>query len=225
LQPIYHLSSVYIEALEPSLIDRVLIPYCPVDSIAKLTPDILAVVVGNYSAKTLSPTAGSFSVWKVYLRQSDPKVGKIADLTDAEFLNGSAAFDSHVVLIADSKLGVVFLLDTDTGKYGIVFDDETMKPVPGALVLIGINSVKTLGGYLYFTNTFAEALVRVKVDCETEKAAGPFDIMVKILSITDGFALAKDGTAFIGGSFSNVVIDISPQGVTNVNSSDVAGAI
>jgi hypothetical protein len=173
-----------------------------------LTPDTLAVVAGNYSAKTSSPTAGSFSGWKVHLRQSDPKVGKIADLTDAEFLNGSAALDSHAVLIADSKLGVVFLLDTDTGKYGIVLDDETMKPVPGALVLIGINSVKTLSGCLYFTNTFAEALVRVKVDCETEKAAGPFDMMVKILSITDDFALVRDGTAFIGGSSSNIVMKI-----------------
>ena len=103
---------------------------------------------------------------------------------------------------------MVFLLDTDTGKYGIVLDGETMKPIPGAFVPIGINSVKTLGGYLYFTNTFAEALVRVKVDCETEKAAGPFDIMVKILSLTDNFALAKDGTALIGGSFSNVVMKI-----------------
>ena len=149
-----------------------------------MTPDIFAVVAGNYSAKTSSPTACSFSVWKVDLRQSDPKVSKIADLTNAEFLNGSAALDSHAVFIADSKLGVAFLLDTNTGKYGIVLDSETMKPVPGALVPIGINSVKTLGGYLYFTNTFAEALVRVKVDCETEKAAGPFDIMVKILSIS-----------------------------------------
>ncbi len=50
--------------------------------------------------------------------------------------------------------------------------------------------------------------------------------MAKILSITDDFALAQDGTAFIGGSFSNVVMEISPQGVANViarnlNSSDV----
>lgn len=178
--------------------------------------------------KTSSPTAGSFSVWKVDLRQSDPKVGEIADLTDAAFLNGIAALNSHAVLIADSKLGVVFL-DIDMGKYGIVFDGETMKPVPGALVPIGIDSVKTLGGYLYFTNTFAEALVRVKVDCKTGKAAGPLDIVAKILSITDAFALAKDCTAFIGGSFSNVVMEISSQGVANViarnlNSSDVAGA-
>lgn len=48
--------------------------------------------------------------------------------------------------------------------------------------------------------------------------------MTKNLSITDGFAFAKDGTALFGGSFSNVVMDISPQGVTNVNSSDVTGA-
>ena len=32
LQPICHLFSVYIEALEPSLIDRVLIPSCPFNS-------------------------------------------------------------------------------------------------------------------------------------------------------------------------------------------------
>ena len=30
--------------------------------IAELTPDIFAVVAGNYSAKTSSPTVGSFSV-------------------------------------------------------------------------------------------------------------------------------------------------------------------
>jgi hypothetical protein len=124
---------------------------------------------------------------------------------------------------------VVFLLDTNTGKYGVVLDNETMRSVPGALVPIGIDGVKTLGGYFYFMNTFAGALVRVKVDCETRKAASSFDIAAKILSITDFFPLAKDGTAFIGGSFSNVVVEISPQCVANViarnlNSSNVAGA-
>ena len=48
--------------------------------------------------------------------------------------------------------------------------------------------------------------------------------MTKNLSITDDFAFTKDGTALLSGSFSNVVMDISLQGVTNVNSSDVAGA-
>lgn len=51
--------------------------------------------------------------------------------------------------------------------------------------------------------------MRVKVDCEIGKAAGPFHIAAKNLFITDDFAFAKDGTAFVGGSFSNVVMDIS----------------
>ncbi len=89
--------------------------------------------------KTPSLTAGSFSAWKVDLRHSDPKVDKIADLTDAAFLNGMAALNSHAVLIADSKLGVVFPLDTYAGKYGIMLGDETMESVPGALALIGID--------------------------------------------------------------------------------------
>ena len=66
--------------------------------------------------------------------------------------------------------------------------------------------------------------MHVKVDCEIGKAASPFDIVTKNLSITDDFAFTKDGTALFGGSFSNVVMDSSLQGVTNVNSSDVAGA-
>lgn len=88
--------------------------------------------------KTPPLTAGSFSVWKVDLRQSDPKVDKTADLTDAAFLNGIVALNLHAVLIADAKLGVVFLLDTYTGKYGIVLGGETMKSVPGALVQSGL---------------------------------------------------------------------------------------
>jgi len=45
LQPICYLSSVYIEALEPSLIDRVLIPNCPFNSYKpKLTTALFLIL-------------------------------------------------------------------------------------------------------------------------------------------------------------------------------------
>jgi len=66
LQPIYYLSSVYIEALEPSLIDRVLIPNYLFDSYKpKLTTAlslipkplfqlIIILIIDNHNNKLLT---------------------------------------------------------------------------------------------------------------------------------------------------------------------------
>jgi len=45
LQSIYYLSGIYIEALEPSLIDRVLIPYCLVNSYKPGLSTILSLIL------------------------------------------------------------------------------------------------------------------------------------------------------------------------------------
>ena len=45
MQPIYYLSGVYIEALKPSLIDRVLIPSCPFNSYKPSPSTILSLIL------------------------------------------------------------------------------------------------------------------------------------------------------------------------------------
>jgi hypothetical protein len=203
--------------------------YAGLLGVAEITPDIFAVVVGNFSVATLTTTPGSFSVWKVNLRQNPPRIDKIADIVEAELLNGMARLNSHAVMIADSQRGLVYYLDTNTGSYHVAMEDATMKPLPNQVVAIGINGVKIVRGFLYFTNTFAQTLVRVKVDRVTGEAVGPYEVVARNLSPADDFALAEDGTAFVAGVVLNIVTEVSPQGSAkviagNLNSTDVAGA-
>lgn len=197
--------------------------------IAELEKDEFAVVLGNYSVVTGTPIPGSFAIWRVDFRGHKPCVSKISDIPEAAMLNGMASLNSQAVLIADSKLGVVFYLDTSTGKHRIAIDHKSFKPLQNKIVTIGINGVKVHNGYLYYTNSFSGTLMRVRAHPYTGEAIGAFETVGPQPWIADDIAVAKDGTTYIAGSIANFVTKVSPSGKSVViagdaNSSVVAGA-
>ncbi|KAF2183463.1 hypothetical protein K469DRAFT_582736 [Zopfia rhizophila CBS 207.26] len=195
--------------------------------ITELAPDVFAVISGNYTT-TGGSVPGTYSVWNVDLNGPTAKVEKIAGVPEGQLLNGIAALNEHTLLIADSNAGNVILLDTTTGKSEVVLDHESMKPVPGAPIPIGINGLKIHDGYLYYTNSFQETLSRVKVDRKTGTAVGAFETVATNLPLADDFDVAKDGTAFVTQNYGNVVNRVGVDGKVeviagNLNSSVVAG--
>lgn len=190
--------------------------------ISEIDDDVFAVVVGNFSTKTYAPTPGSFSVRKLDFKNVHaPKTGRvsqlamashIAALPEAQALNGMATFtkESHLVLIADSPKGTVWKVNTQTGDYAVALNDTTMMPANGQALPLGINGLKLVGDYMYYSSTTRMEFCRVKVNSDAT-AAGAYEVIASGF-LPDNIEVASDGTAYIATDPQNSVVRISPTG-------------
>ena len=142
--------------------------------------DVFYLAAGTYDAATRTLTNGTFDIWEIDFTSpihpstspswtnGKPKVEKVAHLSTASLPNGLATLSSRYVLAADSALGAVLRVDVSTGKSQIVIQDATMAPTPVAP--FGVNGLRIRGGYLYYTNSDINALVRIPIYLKGEKA-------------------------------------------------------
>lgn len=128
----------------------------------------------------MSNSPGSYSIWSVALTSSSKAdVKKVTDLPEASFLNGMAKLPtSPHVLIADSTLGLVWSLNTETFKYEVGIEVEEMKIPPPPGFPLAINGVKVHDGYLYWTNSGKMLVCRLKIDQDGKKA-GEVEILAE----------------------------------------------
>lgn len=77
--------------------------------VAEYRPDVFAVIAGNSSiAERFKNYSGTHAIWSVDTTLDTPKVEKIADIPDAEFLNGMAYLENdQSLLLGDAALGLV----------------------------------------------------------------------------------------------------------------------
>jgi sugar lactone lactonase YvrE len=181
-----------------------------VNGITELSPDIYAVVASN-------------SVWKVDLSvcQNVSKPIQIATLP-AGTLNGMATLDEErrSVAISDSQLGLVWRLDTHTGNYTVIHQDETMAPTDELGLMLGINGLRITNGYLYYNNSPRRIFCRVHVDRHTGGALGPYETIAHNV-LADDFAVNSNGVAYLAGLTDNVVTKVFPNGSHKV----IAGSL
>ncbi|KAH7021501.1 uncharacterized protein B0I36DRAFT_334539 [Microdochium trichocladiopsis] len=86
-------------------------------------------------------------------------------------LNGMAKLSKNptVILAADSFRGQIDRIDTVTGEADVVIQDDLFKP--NSALSLGINGLKVLGEYLYFTNSAQAIFARIKINPDGTKAA------------------------------------------------------
>lgn len=189
--------------------------------ISEIDDDVFAVVVGNFSTATYTPTAGSFSVHRLDFNvdtednervSSLAAVSHIASLPEAEALNGMATFtkESNLVLIADSPKGAVWKVNIQTGDYAVALNDTSMQPAKGQALPLGINGLKLVDGYVYYSSTTRMEFCRVKVN-EDATAAGDYEVIASGF-LPDNIDVALDGTAYIATDPQNSVVRVSPYG-------------
>lgn len=132
--------------------------------IAEVRRDVFAVVGGKLRG-IADPVLGSFSLWNVSFADRYPTIDKIVDLPDDVFPNGLVAVPgrSDAVLVANS-LGSLLRVDVDRAIVETIAADTEMVPVPGALLPLGINGIKILDGYVWWTNSFASTVYRRRID-------------------------------------------------------------
>lgn len=198
-------------------------------SITELSPNIFAVITGNYSTSS-GPVIGSSSVWTVdltYTKSPKSKFHKVADLETTQLLNGAAALNPHTVLLADSFAGNVVAIDVRSGRYDVVIEDKSLAADFNYSLPIGVNGLKVVGGYLYYSNTVQGTVNRVKVDTHTGRPVGAFQ---RIANVTqpDDLAVVDDGTVVQARPIANVVDRVLLNGTVTrlaggLNDSTVAG--
>lgn len=96
---------------------------------------------------------------------SEPAIKVVATLPDAVMLNGMDSLPQNpsVVLIADSRVGAVWRVNTTDGNVAMAYQGDLLLPPENATVPIGINGLKISNGYVYFTNTAKNLFARIAV--------------------------------------------------------------
>jgi hypothetical protein len=190
--------------------------------ISEIDDDVFAVVVGNFSTKTYKPTPGSFTVQQLDFNNfqataneqetQKASVSHIAALPEAQALNGMTSFtkESHLVLIADSPNGVAWKLNTQTGEYSIALNDTSMLPAEGQGLPLGVNGLKMVDDYIYYSSTTRMQFGRVKVDQDATPVSD-YQIIASGF-LPDNMDVASDGTAYIATDPQNSVVRITPFG-------------
>lgn len=158
------------------------------------------------------------------MRNSSAKgaqAAKITDIPEAIFLNGMTLIPkSSNILVADSGAGVVYAIDTSTGKYSVAVHDPLMKPVNGSQ--LGVNGIKIRDGSLYFTSTTQAVFAKVPIS-----ANGTASAAAKVIShvVGDDFIFNSAGNALVATNIGNSLDLVTTSGAWTGNTSVVVGNV
>lgn len=212
---------------------------------SEIADDVFAVVVGNFSTTTVTATKGSFSLWKVDFANKNfgdgesPEISKITDIPEAMFLNGltRAESDRHhkhkeqlaAVLIADSVLGAVWKVNTNTGDHEKVISLPEMLPPTNASLDIGINGIAIYDSSLYWTNTASESIYAVPIDsstCSTLPNTIVRTVAEGVGIAVDDFSFDYSGNLYVAGGDTVVVFtDAADRSKSKLQPKIVVGSV
>ncbi|KAI1258837.1 hypothetical protein F5Y18DRAFT_421108 [Xylariaceae sp. FL1019] len=151
-------------------------------------------------------------------RDAVPTLKRLVEVTVQGYCLGVVPISDRVVLIPDAGNACIWRVDTVTGEKGIFAADESMKVV-GEGAFFGINRIKVVDNYLYYTNTSSGSIGRIPVVTETEpqevgiRTTGPVEIVIKDLPRhLEGLAVSSDQThayvaSHLDGHLHKVTID------------------
>jgi hypothetical protein len=190
------------------------------------------IFASSYIPAPFTVAPGSAKVWKLTFGHSGtPTVSLLAAMPSAGFLNGVASWDTGRVLISDTELECVYLMDVDTASY--------TTPLTG---LAGINGIQTRGSatgaghlghmYVYRADHLLSQLSRIPVDSNAV-ATGSAELLSNGTSIDD-FAINVDSTGagktYIGAMYDNLVQEVdvaaapsSGLGTSSLLANDLTG--
>ena len=182
--------------------------------IVETSPDVFAVVAGNWSTKTFEGVPNSFEVWSIDFNTRQPTIKSIAKMPKAAALNGitNCHKSETVVLIADSEVGAIWKLDTSTGEHSIAFRDPLFTNCTSPFPL-GLNGVAMFDEKLHFANSALRIYGRVPI-LEDGTASGEIEILGRALPAVTAFddvVLDWEGNGWIA-THPNAVTEITPEG-------------
>ncbi|KAH8884957.1 hypothetical protein GQ53DRAFT_785866 [Thozetella sp. PMI_491] len=192
-----------------------------VSGIAEVADDTFVVVAVKYQGfGNPVPQSATVQEIKLYGDSRTPSSRIIASVPEAGLLNGIINLDHGrpAILAADSVNGVVYRVDVETGKYEIAIDiPETKASLPAPSFPFGVNGIKLHNGYLYWTNTNAVSIYRLRVNEEGSPVKGAqAELVAKLDSIAlDDFIIDDKGTVWAMTNADGRLIAIRADGTTD----------
>ncbi|KAI0154667.1 hypothetical protein GGR57DRAFT_466280 [Xylariaceae sp. FL1272] len=195
--------------------------------IAEVGPDKFAVtggVRGNLMYTDETVYLVDFS--KKNCTSGGPTISIAATLPDAVFLNGAASLPSHpeTVILADSNLGALWRVNTSSGAVDELATDPAFEFPANATTAIGINGLKIVGDYLYYTNTAQAVFGRVQI-ASTGELVGDIETLFTSPGVSwDDLYVAADGTAYLCQG-PGAVLRVTTDGLSDyaVNNTELLG--
>ena len=196
--------------------------YTGLAGIAELSPDVFALVVGNYSVAEFKGIPGSFAIWTINLTSGHPVAKKVASIPEAQTFNGLTALSSSLILVADSAVGSIYSVNINTGAYKVTIQDAKFQP--SSQFPLGVNGIHYKNSVLYYTNSAQGTFGKVPIT-SSGTASGPFSVIANAPtgSFYDDFALDMFGNALIT-AHSNSIVKVVPIGgaqITIANSTSI----
>lgn len=167
-----------------------------VTGIAEVYPDEFVVAAGDFNATTGAFLNVAFAVVKFCGSQATLK--STLPAPDSGLPNGIAALPARpgVALVADSAGGRILRVDTTSGNISTVLVDPSL--LPAASGIPGVNGIKILGAYLYYTSSATGVLGRVPVSAD----GWNFGVLETITTLAtpgeffDDFAMGSGGVVY-----------------------------
>jgi sugar lactone lactonase YvrE len=200
-------------------------PITSLSGIAEISPDLFAINAGQQDANGTVP--GSWGVYTVDVSVAAPKPKLLSNVREAALINGLAVWDGGSTLLGtDSQSGTLYSIDAKTGAYAVAARDPSMRSPPGAPLQIGINGIKTRGSYVYYTNTFGQALYRAPAAGRgvNFRLTGPVQTLASGTFTPDDIALDDIGAVYIAAQPQNSIFRSPPPPNSN-RTEVVAGSI
>lgn len=156
----------------------------------------------------MAVTGGGRGLWRI---EPDGQGRLLAATPGGSWPNGVSfgpAGPDGPVYLADSALGVIWLVDPDSGALGVAYEGDELRARSGALAP-GANGIQRFGEHLYVSNSDAATMVRLDVD-DRGRLAGPRVVVTGVPG--DDFAVDQDGTFYVTTHIFNTVVRIDPDG-------------
>jgi sugar lactone lactonase YvrE len=186
--------------------------------ITETTPDVFALVGGNYSSRGGGNTPGSWGVFSIDLSSATPKATVVKMIKEAQQFNGLTTVNNDTVLIGDTAKGLIYSLKLSTGDYAVAVQDDALVPASAGF---GVDGLRYRDGYAYFTNIFKNTLGKVPVDATTGKSTGKVTLLYSDSS-GDDLTFDADGNIYVATNSGGRVLKVTSDGKHTVLASGIS---
>ncbi|KAM0558034.1 hypothetical protein ACHAPJ_005201 [Fusarium lateritium] len=183
--------------------------------IAEVGQDVFAIAGSDFDNGFKNNT---LNVSLLKFKDNKPSVHTVLEKSKFGPVNGIVALPKHksIILGADSVRGEILRIDTRSGNIKVAIKHDQLAPIAGGPFGLGVNGIKILGDYLYFTNSARQSFGRVKID-QLGNQIGKLEIISQETSTggsvwaPDDFTLDKHGNAYVA-FWNGSLVKITPDG-------------
>ncbi|KAF9871778.1 hypothetical protein CkaCkLH20_10712 [Colletotrichum karsti] len=183
--------------------------------ITETTPDVFAFV-GSIVNRDDVNEAGTAAIWTMdFNKTPTPQPSLVARLPEAVRPDKVASIpqNPHIILVADSAVGVVWCVNTATANVTVGIQVPEMGASESTGPASGVSGLDIHDGYVWWTSAARGHSYRIKISDEGVAAAGAVAEVVRVLpAVRDLTFHPDDGSAVWVASQQGRIIAAGPEG-------------